>query len=78
MELFFILPNFTFQFMAYVSLTHVFLYCFDDLLSNASVKLNLDLSNFVSGGYFHGVTSMTYGVDVGRIRWLGILQVNYY
>lgn len=29
----------------------------------------------ISGGYFHGITSLTYGVDMERIRWLGILQV---
>lgn len=28
-----------------------------------------------SGGYFHGRTSLTYGVDIERIRWFGILQV---
>ncbi|KAF4371986.1 hypothetical protein G4B88_001486 [Cannabis sativa] len=32
------------------------------------------LGVFLQGGYFHGVTSMTYGVDIERIRWLGILQ----
>lgn len=31
---------------------------------------------FISGGYFHGITSLTFGVDLERIRWLGILQVN--
>jgi heparan-alpha-glucosaminide N-acetyltransferase len=29
-----------------------------------------------SGGYFHGINSLTYGVDMKRIRWLGILQVH--
>ncbi|KAF3434721.1 hypothetical protein FNV43_RR21806 [Rhamnella rubrinervis] len=38
-----------------------------------AVKLFL-LGVFLQGGYFHGVTSITYGVDIGRIRWLGILQ----
>lgn len=28
----------------------------------------------LQGGYLHGITSMTYGVDIERIRWLGILQ----
>ncbi|GAA0175787.1 hypothetical protein Leryth_004410 [Lithospermum erythrorhizon] len=32
------------------------------------------LGILLQGGYFHGITSMTYGVDIGRIRWLGILQ----
>ncbi|EXC16567.1 hypothetical protein L484_008373 [Morus notabilis] len=32
------------------------------------------LGVILQGGYFHGVSSMTYGVDVERIRWLGILQ----
>lgn len=28
----------------------------------------------LQGGYFHGRHSLTYGVDVGKIRWLGVLQ----
>ncbi|ONK64484.1 uncharacterized protein A4U43_C07F26550 [Asparagus officinalis] len=28
----------------------------------------------LQGGYFHGVNSLTFGVDVEKIRWLGILQ----
>lgn len=32
-------------------------------------------SHFISGGYLHGVTSLTYGVDIEKIRWMGILQV---
>ncbi|XP_077220368.1 uncharacterized protein LOC143854355 isoform X2 [Tasmannia lanceolata] len=28
----------------------------------------------LQGGYFHGVNSLTYGVDVEKIRWVGILQ----
>ena len=27
------------------------------------------------GGYFHGRNHLTYGVDVSKIRWLGVLQV---
>ncbi|KAG8368077.1 hypothetical protein BUALT_Bualt15G0007800 [Buddleja alternifolia] len=38
-----------------------------------ALKLFL-LGVFLQGGYFHGVTSLTYGVDVGKIRFLGILQ----
>ncbi|KAF9621437.1 hypothetical protein IFM89_021476 [Coptis chinensis] len=30
----------------------------------------------LQGGYFHGLNSLTFGVDIERIRWLGILQVN--
>lgn len=29
------------------------------------------------GGYFHGVNSLTFGVDIDKVRWLGILQVFY-
>lgn len=29
----------------------------------------------LSGGYFHGINNLTYGVDIDRIRWMGILQV---
>ena len=32
-------------------------------------------SVFSPGGYFHGLNSLTYGVDLEKIRWLGILQV---
>ncbi|XP_024994030.1 heparan-alpha-glucosaminide N-acetyltransferase-like [Cynara cardunculus var. scolymus] len=32
------------------------------------------LGVFLQGGYLHGITSLTYGVDVERIRLLGILQ----
>ncbi|XAR59847.1 Heparan-alpha-glucosaminide N-acetyltransferase [Bertholletia excelsa] len=28
----------------------------------------------LQGGYFHGITSLTYGVDIEHIRWMGILQ----
>ncbi|KAA8546116.1 hypothetical protein F0562_020433 [Nyssa sinensis] len=32
------------------------------------------LGVLLQGGYLHGITSLTYGVDIERIRWLGILQ----
>lgn len=32
------------------------------------------LGVILQGGYFHGVTSMTYGVDIERMRLFGILQ----
>ncbi|KAL2459966.1 Protein of unknown function (DUF1624) [Abeliophyllum distichum] len=32
------------------------------------------LGVFLQGGYFHGINSLTYGVDIERIRFLGILQ----
>ncbi|KAJ4834532.1 hypothetical protein Tsubulata_013671 [Turnera subulata] len=32
------------------------------------------LGVLLQGGYFHGINSLTYGVDIERIRWLGILQ----
>ncbi|KAI3824835.1 hypothetical protein L1987_06306 [Smallanthus sonchifolius] len=38
-----------------------------------AVKLFL-LGVFLQGGYLHGITSLTYGVDVETIRLLGILQ----
>ncbi|PON72431.1 Heparan-alpha-glucosaminide N-acetyltransferase [Trema orientale] len=28
----------------------------------------------LQGGYFHGRNHLTYGVDVGKLRWLGVLQ----
>ncbi|KAJ8466153.1 hypothetical protein OPV22_028705 [Ensete ventricosum] len=37
--------------------------------------INLFLLGLVlQGGYFHGRNHLTYGVDIDRIRWLGILQ----
>ncbi|GAV69006.1 DUF1624 domain-containing protein [Cephalotus follicularis] len=32
------------------------------------------LGVLLQGGYFHGISSLTYGVDIQKIRWLGILQ----
>ncbi|KAK3010692.1 hypothetical protein RJ639_011200 [Escallonia herrerae] len=32
------------------------------------------LGVLLQGGYLHGVDSLTFGVDIERIRWLGILQ----
>ncbi|MCD7459371.1 hypothetical protein HAX54_040730 [Datura stramonium] len=32
------------------------------------------LGIFLQGGYLHGVTGLTYGVDIERLRWMGILQ----
>ncbi|KAF8013440.1 hypothetical protein BT93_I1326 [Corymbia citriodora subsp. variegata] len=32
------------------------------------------LGILLQGGYLHGISSLTYGVDVERIRWFGILQ----
>ncbi|VFQ78404.1 unnamed protein product [Cuscuta campestris] len=32
------------------------------------------LGIFLQGGFLHGITSLTYGVDIERIRLLGILQ----
>ncbi|PKA48923.1 heparan-alpha-glucosaminide N-acetyltransferase [Apostasia shenzhenica] len=28
----------------------------------------------LQGGYFHGLGNLTYGVDIDRARWLGVLQ----
>lgn len=32
------------------------------------------LGVLLQGGYLHGITSLTYGIDVQKIRWMGILQ----
>lgn len=32
------------------------------------------LGIFLQGGFFHGRKKLTYGVDVEKIRWLGVLQ----
>ncbi|CAL0316308.1 unnamed protein product [Lupinus luteus] len=36
------------------------------------------LGLFLQGGFFHGVNDLTYGVDIKRIRLMGILQVRRY
>ncbi|KAK2980052.1 hypothetical protein RJ640_000118 [Escallonia rubra] len=38
-----------------------------------AVKL-LILGLFLQGGYFHGLRTLTYGVDIKHIRWMGTLQ----
>ncbi|KAL2925520.1 Heparan-alpha-glucosaminide N-acetyltransferase [Bienertia sinuspersici] len=38
-----------------------------------AVKLFV-LGVFLQGGYLHGAKSLTYGVDILSIRWMGILQ----
>ncbi|KAJ6802310.1 heparan-alpha-glucosaminide N-acetyltransferase-like [Iris pallida] len=38
-----------------------------------AVKLFM-LGVLLQGGYFHGLNSLTFGVDIEKIRWLGILQ----
>ncbi|CAK9134551.1 unnamed protein product [Ilex paraguariensis] len=32
------------------------------------------LGILLQGGYLHGITTLTFGVDIERTRWLGILQ----
>ncbi|XP_015572454.1 heparan-alpha-glucosaminide N-acetyltransferase isoform X4 [Ricinus communis] len=39
-----------------------------------TIKLFL-LGVLLQGGYFHGRNHLTYGIDVLKIRWLGVLQV---
>ncbi|KAK4265099.1 hypothetical protein QN277_026195 [Acacia crassicarpa] len=34
----------------------------------------LAIGLFVQGGFLHGLNDLTYGVDITRIRWMGILQ----
>ncbi|RWR73173.1 heparan-alpha-glucosaminide N-acetyltransferase [Cinnamomum micranthum f. kanehirae] len=34
----------------------------------------LVLGIFLQGGYFHGIHNLTFGVDLDKIRWMGILQ----
>ncbi|XP_070043330.1 uncharacterized protein LOC107786738 isoform X1 [Nicotiana tabacum] len=38
-----------------------------------TLKLFL-LGVFLQGGYLHGITGLTYGVDIEKMRWMGILQ----
>ncbi|XP_020222872.2 heparan-alpha-glucosaminide N-acetyltransferase isoform X2 [Cajanus cajan] len=38
-----------------------------------TIKLFL-LGLILQGGYFHGRGKLTYGVDLSKIRWLGVLQ----
>ncbi|KAK9164559.1 hypothetical protein Syun_005461 [Stephania yunnanensis] len=48
-----------------------------DVFRGLSVLVPLDSPSdgSTSGGYFHGTTSLTFGVDIESIRCLGILQV---
>lgn len=39
------------------------------------LQFHLSLVPLSSGGYFHGLDDLSYGVDLHRIRWCGILQV---
>ncbi|WCJ38150.1 hypothetical protein M5689_019225 [Euphorbia peplus] len=34
----------------------------------------LMLGLFLQGGFFHGINDLTYGVDIEKMRWMGILQ----
>lgn len=34
-----------------------------------------DFGLVLAGGYFHGLHNTSYGVDLERIRWCGVLQV---
>lgn len=36
------------------------------------------MSFVISGGYFHGINSLTFGVDIQKIRLFGVLQVLVY
>ncbi|XP_027076228.1 uncharacterized protein [Coffea arabica] len=38
-----------------------------------SIRLFI-LGLILQGGYFHGRDDLTYGVDLGKIRWMGVLQ----
>jgi hypothetical protein len=44
-----------------------------EMLKNALISFNLLLHR--AGGFFHGVRSLTFGVDLQEIRIMGILQV---
>lgn len=39
------------------------------------LQFHPSLVTLSSGGYFHGLDDLSYGVDLHRIRWCGILQV---
>ncbi|KAF7127292.1 hypothetical protein RHSIM_Rhsim11G0192600 [Rhododendron simsii] len=72
----FVMPFFLF--VAGVSLALVYKKVSDrvDATQKALIKaLKLFfLGVILQGGYLHGITSLTYGVDIERIRWMGILQ----
>lgn len=34
----------------------------------------LALGLFLQGGFFHGIKELTFGVDIAKMRWMGILQ----
>lgn len=43
--------------------------------SKLAVYFSSGMCSYFLGGYFHGRKHLSYGVDVGKIRWLGVLQV---
>jgi len=47
--------------------------CISDAIENPC--FNAFVWNLFIGGYFHGRGKLTYGVDLSKIRWLGVLQV---
>ncbi|KAJ0844547.1 putative heparan-alpha-glucosaminide N-acetyltransferase [Helianthus annuus] len=70
LQLEYLLPSYT------ISMWHVKVQCRYEATWKAivrAVKLFV-LGVFLQGGYLHGITSLTYGVDVETIRLLGILQ----
>ncbi|XP_031127259.1 heparan-alpha-glucosaminide N-acetyltransferase-like [Ipomoea triloba] len=72
----FVMPFFLF--VAGVSLAIVYKNVSNRLEASRKVVLKglklFVLGIFLQGGYLHGITSLTYGVSIERIRWLGILQ----
>ncbi|XP_027184852.1 heparan-alpha-glucosaminide N-acetyltransferase-like [Coffea eugenioides] len=72
----FVMPFFLF--VAGVSLAIVYKKVPDRIRASWKVVLRalklFFLGILLQGGYLHGVTSMTYGVDIERLRILGILQ----
>ncbi|XP_047320746.1 heparan-alpha-glucosaminide N-acetyltransferase-like [Impatiens glandulifera] len=72
----FVMPSFLF--VSGISLALVFKNVSDRVeASQKSLMRALKLFLYgviLQGGYLHGTTSLTYGVDIGRLRWMGILQ----
>ncbi|XP_010935137.1 uncharacterized protein [Elaeis guineensis] len=72
----FVMPFFLF--IAGVSLALVYKKISDKLQATHKVMLRavklFMLGVLLQGGYFHGINSLTYGIDIEKIRWLGILQ----
>ncbi|KAK9934206.1 hypothetical protein M0R45_021358 [Rubus argutus] len=71
-----VMPFFLFMVVVSLSLAYKKLSCRAIATKKAllrGLKL-LALGLFLQGGFFHGIMELTFGVDIAKLRWMGILQ----